>query len=214
MTVSVSTLGQQTLRRLGVRIVPLDDSPDFTNMVPAATIATLALIELGVIASDETPSATDQALLEDKVLSVHAALDAQGIVYWTGPDMPRAFAEEYTKLAAASAASSFGKSIDPQIVLMLEARIRKGVMVLSADDNANQAVQAVHDDLAMRGLTRWTSLDIPEAVGEAYQILAADRLAPLFNAETDPRDTQAAMVAIYRYIALPSSGEAVPAAYF
>jgi hypothetical protein len=214
MTVSVSTLGQQTLRRLGVRIVPLDDSPTLTEMVPVATIATNALVELGVIASDETPAPLDQALMLDKVASVHGALDAQGLVWWDGTAVPRAFVEEYTKLAAAQGATSFGKAADPANVAMLEARVRKGVMLLSADDNANQAVQAIHDDLAMRGLARWSSLDIPEPVGEAYTLLAAARLAPLFEMQVNPNDAVAAMTAIYRYISLPSSGEQTPAQYF
>ena len=214
MTVSIGTIAQQSLRRLGVRVVPLDDSPTLVEMVPVATIATAALVELGVVASDETPSDTDQALMLDKVASVHASLDAQGVVWWTGDAIPRAFVEEYTKLTAAQASSSFGKAADPQIVAMLEGRVRKGAMVLSADDNAQQAVQAIHDDLVMRGLARWTSLDIPEPVGNAYEILAADRLAPLFAMQTDPRDAQAAMIAIYRFIALPSSGIPVQAVYF
>jgi hypothetical protein len=214
MTVSIGTIGQQALRRLGVRVVPLDDSPTLTELVPASTIATAALVELGVIASDETPSASDQALMVDKVASVHASLDAQGVVWWSSDAMPRAFVEEYTKLAAAYAASSFGKSIDPAVVALLEGRVRKGAMVLSADDNAQQAVQAVHDDLVMRGCARWTTWDIPEAVGDAYAVLAADRLAPLFGMDTDAKDTALAMVAIYRYVALPSSGETVVAAYF
>ena len=100
------------------------------------------------------------------------------------------------------------------MVPLLEARVRKGAMVLSADTKAQEAVQAIHDDLVMRGLARWTSLDIPDPVGEAYEVLAADRLAPLFGGDTDPRDTQAAMIAIYRYIALPTSGETVSTAYF
>jgi hypothetical protein len=214
MTVSVSTIAQQSLRRLGVRVVPLDDSPTMTELVPAATIATAALVELGVIASDETPSASDQALMVDKVASVHAALDAQGIVWWSGDAMPRAFVEEYTKLAAGMAASSFGKAADPAVIAMLEARVRKGAMVLSADDNANQAVLSVHQDLVMRGLARWTSLDIPDALADPYTVLTADAMAPLFGMDTDKGDTQDAMVAIYRYIALPSSGETVAATYF
>jgi hypothetical protein len=52
VTVSISTLAQQALRRLGVRIVPLADSPTLTEMVPAATIATNAMVELGVLNSD------------------------------------------------------------------------------------------------------------------------------------------------------------------
>ena len=150
----------------------------------------------------------------DKVMSVHAALDAQGVVWWDGTAVPRAFTEEYTKLTAAMAASSFGKSADPQIVAMLEARVRKGAMVLSADDNAVQAVQAVHDDLVMRGIARWTSLDIPDPLADPYATLAADALAPLFGGDTDPKDTADAVLAIYRFIALPSSGIPVQVAYF
>ena len=214
MTVSIGTIAQQALRRLGVRIVPLDDSPTLTEMVPVATIATMALVELGVIASDETPIPSDQSLMVDKVSSVHAALDAQGVVWWPSGSVPRAFVEPYTKLAAAYAASSFGKAVDPQVVAMLEAQIKKGAMVLSSDDNAQQAAMAIHNDLVMRGLARWTSLDIPDPVGDAYCVLTADRLAPLFSMDTDPRDAQAAMIAIYRYVALPSSGETVSTAYF
>jgi hypothetical protein len=214
MTVSIGTIAQQALRRLGVRIVPLDDSPTLTEMVPAATIATNALIELGVIASDETPIPSDQALMLDKVSSVHAALDAQGVVWWPSGSIPRAFTEEYTKLTAAMAGSSFGKAIDPAMVALLEARIRKGAMVLSADTNAQQAVQAVHDDLVMRGIARWSIQDIPDPLSDPYATLAADALAPLFGGDTDPKDTADAMVAIYRYVALPSSGETVSTAYF
>ena len=214
MTESIGTIAQKALRRLGVRIVPLDDSPTLTEMVPFDTIATAALVELGVIASDEVPIPPDQALMLDKVNSVHAALDAQGVVWWQAGSVPRAFVEDYTKLVAAQAASSFGKAVDPAIVVMLEGRIRKGAMVLSADDNAQQAVQAVHDDLVMRGIARWSSLDIPNALADPYATLAADALAPLFGGNTDPNDTRDAMVSIYRYVALPTSGETVATAYF
>jgi hypothetical protein len=214
MTVSIGTIAQKALRRLGVRVAPVDDSPTLTEMVPVATIATMALVELGVIASDETPIPSDQALMVDKVASVHAALDAQGVVWWPSGSVPRAFTEEYVKLSAAMAGSSFGKAIDPAMVSLLEARVRKGAMVLSADTKAQEAAQAIHDDFVMRGIARWTSLDIPNPVGEAMEVLTADRLAPLFGGDTDPRDTQAAMVAIYRYVALPSSGETVSVAYF
>ena len=94
MTVSVSTIAERALRRLNVTVVPLDDRPTLTEFVPVATIATMALVELGVIASDETPLASDQALALDKVASVHAALDAQGLVWWDGTAVPRAFTED------------------------------------------------------------------------------------------------------------------------
>jgi hypothetical protein len=264
------------------------DGTPTTETVPQATIATAALVELGVIASDETPIPSDQALtfdkvasvhaslqaqgiatwtvdaiprafteeyvkltaadaassfgkavdpsivallegrvragatvlnadmpfMLDKVASVHAALDAQGVVWWTGDAVPRAFTEPYTKLAVAYAAASFGKAIDPAIIPALEGRIRKGAMVLSSDTKAQEAVQAIHDDLVMRGLARWTSLDIPNALADPYTVLAADRLGPLFSVQTDPKDAQAAMISIYRYIALPTSGQPVAVAYF
>jgi hypothetical protein len=215
MTTSVGTIAQQALRRLGVRIVPLDDSPTLTEMVSFDVIAIGALIELGVIASDETPIDADMTYMRDKVASVHAALDAQGIVWWPVGSVPRAFVEEYTKLTAATAGSSFGKAIDPAMVALHEARIRKGAMVLSSDDNAQQAVQAVHDDLVMRGIARWTSLDIPTALGDPYVVLTCANLDPLFGLQTtDANDVRDAMVAIYRYVALPSSGETVSVAYF
>jgi hypothetical protein len=214
VTRSVATIAQQSLRRLGVRVVPVGDSPTLTETVPAATIATQALVELGVIAADETPLAADQALMLDRVASVHASLDAQGTVFWTQDAIPRAFAEEYTKLTAAFGSTAFGKTADPAVVKLLEGRVRAGVMVLSADDNAQQAVQAIHDDLVSRGIARWTVFDIPEAVADSYSVLAAQRLAPLFGGQANPNEARQAEVSIFRYVALPTSGEAMTATYF
>jgi len=214
MTRSVATIAQQSLRRLGVRLVPLDDSPTLTQTVLPAHIATGALMELGVIAADETPSAADQEFVFNRVLAVHASLDAQGIVWWSSDAIPMAFTEEYTKLAAAMSASAFGKVVDPAIVKLLEDRVRAGVMVLSADDNAQQAVQAIHDDLVSRGIARWTTWDIPEPVADAYVLLAAQRLAPLFGGQVNPQEMRQAEVSIFRYVALPSSGETMVGSYF
>ena len=51
-------------------------------------------------------------------------------------------------------------------------------------------------------------------LARSYVTLAADALGPLFGVQTDPKDAAIAMVAIYRYVALPTSGETVAAAYF
>ena len=183
-------------------------------MVPAATIATNALVELGVIASDETPigirSGADGG--QGGVGACGTRCAGHGVV------VRRRHAARLRRgihqAGRGRRGQLFGKSADPQIVAMLEARVRKGAMVISADDNAQQAVQAVHDDLVMRGIARWTSLDIPDALSDPYATLAADALAPLFGMDTDPKDTQDAMTAIYRYVALPSSGVPVQAVYF
>jgi len=214
MTVSVSTIAERVLRRLGVSIVPLDDSPVMTEMVPVATIATMALTELGVIAADETPSASDQALALDKVASVHAALDAQGLVWWDATAVPRAFVEEYTKLTGQAAASSFGKSGDPQLVQFLEARVRRGVMEISGHDIAVEAVMAVHNNLLARGLARWSSQDIPEWIAPSYEVIAADYCGPKFEKQVDNDDLTMAWRALAQIIALPTSGQTVQAQYF
>jgi hypothetical protein len=150
----------------------------------------------------------------DRVASVHASLDAQGVVFWPGDAIPRAFAEEYTKLTAAFGASAFGRAADPAVVKMLEGRVRAGVMVLSADDNAQQAVQAIHDDLVSRGIARWTVFDIPEPVADAYVLLAAQRLAPLFGGQVSPQEMRQAEVSIFRYVALPTNRETMVGSYF
>jgi len=214
MTVSVSELAERALRRLGFSIVPLDDSPVFTEMVPVATIATMALTELGVIAADETPTASDQALALDKVNSVQGAIDAQGLVWWDPSEVPRAFVEEYAKLTAMQAATSFGKQADPQVMQLLEARIKRGVMEMSGHDIAVEAVMAVHNNLLARGLARWSTQDIPEWVAGPYEVIAADFMSAKFGGQVDNDDLAAAWRALAQMIALPSSGQRVQATYF
>ena len=215
MSVSVSELAERALRRINVAVVPLDDRPVLTELVPAATIATMALVELGVIASDETPIPSDQALALDKVASVHAALDAQGMVWWTGAAIPRAFVEEYTKLTAAHASSSFGKASDPAALALLEGRVRRGAMVIASHDIAAEAVMAVHTDLVGRGIARWSSQDIPDMAALPYEMLAAYNLAPKFPpAEQDKAEIAQAMSSLFKITALPTSGERVVAEYF
>jgi hypothetical protein len=215
MTVPVDTLAEQVLRRLNVTVVPLDDRPTMTEMVPVATIATMALVELGVIASDESPSPTDQALALDKVASVHAALDAQAMVWWDATAVPRAFVEEYTKLAAAQMASSFGKVVDPANVALFEGRVRRGAMGIASHDIAVEGVMAVHTDLVGKGIARWSSNDIPEMAAMPYEMLAAYELAPKFPpAEQKPADVVQAMRTLFTITALPTSGERVVAEYF
>jgi hypothetical protein len=215
MTVPVDTLAEQVLRRLNVTVVPLDDSPQFNERVPASIIATMALVELGVIASDEPPIASDQSLALDKLLSVHAALDAQRLVWWDSSAIPRAFVEDYVKLTAAQAASSFGKAADPATVALFEGRVRRGAMGISSHDIAVEGVMAVHTELVGKGIARWTSMDIPEMAAPAYEMLAAYNLAPKFPpAEQKPADVVQAMRTLFTITALPSSGERMVAEFF
>ena len=214
MTVSVAVLGERALRRLGVAIVPEDERPGLTVTVPAATIATNALVELGVIAADETPSAADQALALAKVNGAHDSLVSQSFARWTVSAIPQAVAEEYTKLAAAMASTSFGKASDLQVFTALEQRVRRVTMMMQAGDEATRAVLAVHRDLVARGMARWSSFDIPDAAEQSYAMLAAQLLAPSFGGQANPQESLVAMALLAKYIALESSGERVQAEYY
>jgi hypothetical protein len=211
---SIADLGERALRRIGVAIIPVADRPPLNAMVAPASVATSALVELGVIAADETPSASDQALALAKVQAVQASLAAQALVWWDDAGIPSALVEEYTKLAAQQMATSFGKAGDLQIYTAIEARVRHVALVLSAPDLATAAVQAVHDNLAARGLVRWTVFDIPPAAIDPYVALAAAALAPRFDQQADPNAVVAATRSLAQIIALPTSGERVQVEYF
>ncbi len=215
MTATIAQLGERALRRLGVAVVPVASRPALAAPVAAATLATSALIELGVIAADETPGTLDAALALAKVSAVHDALVAQGVVSWTLDTVPNAVSEEYTKLCANVMASAFGKAAgDIQMHAALEARVRKVALIMGAPDLATDAVLGVHQDLTARGLARWSSFDIPDPAADCMVVLAANVLAPQFGQKGDPRDDAAAMRSLAQYIALPTSGERVSAEYF
>jgi hypothetical protein len=207
-------LGERALRRIGVAIVPFADRPPLNAMVTPASVATAALVELGVIAADETPTASDQALALAKVAAVQDSLTARALTWWDNTGIPSAVAEEYTKMAATLAATSFGKAGDIQIYTALEARVRHVALVLSAPDLATAAVQAVHDDLVARGRVRWTVFDLPPAAVDPYIALAAAALAPRFEQQFPPDAVVAAQRSLAQIIALPTSGERVQTEYF
>jgi hypothetical protein len=316
VSVTVATLADRALRRLGVSIAPPDARPALnTRMAPGdiatgalielgviatgkvppsqATvvtvnvIATLALTKLGVIASDEPPSTTDLALAIDAVNAVHNSLVAQGTVEWTtagittsvseeyagltaahlapsfgkasdpalvpmlegrietvtkvlraqalalskvqqvqaslvsqafvtwdNNGIPMAVAEEYTRLVAMALAPSFGQKIDPAALPLIEARVRRMAQILAAPDSAENAVQSVHDVLVSRGLARWSVFDLPPAAELPYEMLAANRLAPLFDQKANPNDEVLATRTLMQIIALPTSGEVMRVEYF
>src|SRR5580765_77103 len=144
MTVTVATLGERALRRLGVTVVAAADRPALTVTIPPVSLATGALVELGVIAADEAPAPADAALAASKVAAVHDALVAQAVVPWGLDAVPQAVSEEYIKLTANVMASSFGKPGDPAIHAALEVRVRKVALVMGAPELATEAVMAVH----------------------------------------------------------------------
>jgi hypothetical protein len=211
---TVATLAEQALRRIGVAVVPVADRPGTGTLVGSTDLATRALLALAVMASDETPSASDLALAVSKVQAVHDAMALQGYISWDINHVPQGVSEEYVNLTALHLAQAFGKAGDPAQQPVIEARVRKAAMVLSSVEVATNSVMSVHQDLSMRGKVRWTVFDIPPAVESVYVYLAANDIAPLFGVKPNPADDQWAEHALARYIALPTSGEHVVGEYY
>ena len=145
---TVAQIADRVLRRLGIVVVPAADRPILNTSVSTATIATnalielgviatgapplsqavvvttdaiatLALVKLGVIASDETPLTADMTLAQAAVAAVHANLVAQGHVDWVATAITNAVSEEYASLTAMHLAPAFGKSADLQTAAAL-----------------------------------------------------------------------------------------------
>lgn len=211
---SVAQLGERALRRLGVVVVPAADRPTITATVNVATLGTTALQELGVVAADEAASAADQALAESKVRIVHASLAANTMISWSDAAIPQSVAEEYAKLTASMMASTFGKAADPQIVALLEARVRRVAANLYAPEMARNAIMDVHRGLVATGFADWSSQDLPPAAEEPYVVLACIALAPQFGVQFDARLGVVAQQQLRRIVALPTSGIPVMAEYF
>ena len=159
------------------------------------------------------------ALAQSKVTQVQASLISQANVSWDNLGVPTAVAEEYIRLTAMALASSFGQKVDPQMLGVFEggAGLRRAAAVMAAPTNsAANAVyaKAVHDGLVARGLARWSVFDVPVAAELPYEMLAANRLAPLFDKQADPNDDVLASRALMQIIALGTTGESVRVAYF
>jgi len=185
--VTVQSIADAALQAVGVT-VPVAHQPPAAG-TPASTtdIAGAALIELGVVASDETPSASDLNVALEKAVDVHGALVGQGIASWAGTAIPVALIEEYTKLTALLLASSFGKTGDPAQWPMLEARVRKYSQVHESQGAVILArVASVHDSLVSAGVASWASTAIPQAAFDEYVALTTAQIAPVFGVAIDP----------------------------
>jgi hypothetical protein len=178
----------------------------------AADLQTVAAMEGRIATISRVLRA--QALALSKVAEVQASLNAQGLVSWDNTGVPTGLGEEYTQLTVQALASSFGKQGDPKMVAMMEDRVRRFAMILRSITVATEAAQAVHDELVGRGLARWSVFDIPDMVSDSYVTLAADKIAPAFDKQTDPNDSLRALRTIAQVIALPTSGEPVAATFF
>ena len=185
--VTMQSIADAALQAVGVTVPAAQQPPAAGTPATTTDIAGSALIELGVVASDETPSASDLTVALEKAVAVHGSLVGQGIASWTGLTIPVALIEEYTKLTALLLASSFGKTADPSLWAALETRVRKYSQVKQSQGAEILArVASVHDSLVGDGVASWASTAIPQAMFDEYVALTTAQIAPVFGITVDP----------------------------
>lgn len=137
-----------------------------------------------------------QLLAEEKIKSVHDALNVQGLIYWPITTVPAAYAEDYVALAAALLAPVMGKAPDKDASVAAEAHIRRAGMVRGASDRALRNVQAVHAELQGNGLVSWTLDAIPGSMVDAYATAATLMMADETGKPFDPAAYSAQMARV------------------
>lgn len=75
-----------------------------------AELATRVLLRLGVIASDETPTTVDSALVQDFYATTFAELTIEKLTYWDSADIPDEAFEALADMIAGRIAPDFGLS--------------------------------------------------------------------------------------------------------
>jgi hypothetical protein len=214
VTVSVDTLADRVLRRLGVVTVPAADRPEVTATVTAASIAASALQALGVVvpasergdveaitpleelarralemlavcAPDEPPLPDDLTTATTTIQALNDSMLARGMVPWQANAIPESASEDYTQLGAIYLAPAFGKAGDVTQRPAIEARIARIALVAQAQAMGETKVGDISASLTARGLIDWT--EIPASAAEAYIQMTTIALAPAFGQDADPK---------------------------
>lgn len=151
-----------------------------------------------------------QALAEAEVNAAHQALNAMGLVTWGTDAIPESVASHYALMAGVRLAPAVGKPADETGYSAGVALVRRVVMSGPIGQAiAEQKVASAHNSLAARGLTRWTSHDIPLYAEEPYVMMAAELLAPDVGQPPMPGLWKAGENEIRRVVAMPSARKSV-----
>jgi hypothetical protein len=192
-----------------VLIARVEVAPVFGQAVPADAIpaAEAQIKRISTVRRAQT-------LAEARAEAIHEGLVAQGLVSWASSAIPRSISEPMVSLVANQVAPVLGGKLDPTIEQAMEARVRRMSLIIAGPALAEQAVRAVHGDLAARGKARWSWSDLPGAAERPYVYLAAYNLAPEFGVPQNENDRAMATIDLHRLIALPTSGERITVEYF
>jgi hypothetical protein len=184
--IAQAEIASRALRAVGINPAPIGLGTATGTTFAAAALATAALLKLTVIASDETPSATDQAEALARVNDVHDILAGADYVTWTAATVPAAVAEFYIIMAANLLGPQFGKPASAEAFSAAQAMVR--VQVLSGAPGQALAVlkvAEVHEVLNAAALVAWDVGNIPLALAQPYVEMTAVLLAPIYGYQQD-----------------------------
>lgn len=187
-----SDVAARALLLLGVNpegVLGLDTGDAFTR----AQVAVRVLTKLAIIASDETPQAPDLADATAKVSAVHDELTKLGIATWNADATPDRAVEYVVIMASNLLASEFGKQGSAESVQAARDALRMQALAgQTAQNRAIVTVQNVHNDLAASGMVDWDTSTIPLSLAEAYAMMTAQLLAPIYGKLQDMTASDAA----------------------
>jgi hypothetical protein len=184
---AVGTVSQTDLAARALRAVGIDPSGPGVETPSGVTfagpaLATAVLLKLAVIASDETPLASDQAEALARVTDVHDMLSGLDYVTWSLAAVPAAVAEFYIVMAANFTAPQFGKPANADAITAAQAMIRQQALSGTYGQALAEAkVSEVHEYLNAAGLVSWTLSAVPTSQAQAYVQMAAVLLGPVMR---------------------------------
>lgn len=190
-TVTQADLASRALRAVGINPAPIGSGTATGITYTASALATAALEKLSVIASDEAPSATDQALALARVNDAHDILAGADFITWSAAAVPASVAEFYIVMAVQLLAPSFGKLANMDAFVQAQAMVRQQSLSGAFGQTiASGKVSEVHEQLNALGLVNWTIAAVPQAQAANYVALTAALLAPVFSYQQDAQGRQ------------------------
>lgn len=189
--VTQADLGGRALRAVGVDPSALGLATDSGTTFSVTQLAIEVLLKLAVIASDETPSATDLATALVRMTDVHDMLAGLDYVTWSNTAIPSNVAEYYIMMGANFAAPLFEKPANMDAITAAQAGIRQQALSGTYGQALAEAkVQEVHEALNAAGLVSWAVSAVPMAQAEAYVRMTALLLAPVMGYQQDAPSRQ------------------------
>lgn len=209
-TVLVGTIAARALRSLGIN--PRAEGAEAANSgtTTVTAVATAALRRLAVVAAEETPSSSDQAMALEKATAVHQVMAALNIAAWTSTEIPLYAGQQYEIMTAALLAPAFGLPVPDGAYAGAETNLRQIALSGAAGQALAEAeVNAAHQELNGMGLVTWGTDAIPEAVASHYAMMASVRLAPAMGKPADEAGYSAGVMLVRRLVMSGPVGQAI-----